>query len=87
MSGYELSALAQFVLPGGAGTLLAVAVLSVLRGWLVPRSVLRDAQADRDYWRETAMAALTQNQQLMEQGRVVRDVMQALPAPEEGRTR
>ena len=35
----------------GVGVLLTLVVLFILTGRLVPRSVLRDAQADRDYWR------------------------------------
>lgn len=73
----------DLIAPGGAVGLLGLTVWLVLRGHLVPRNVLRDAQADRDYWRETAMAAISQNQQLLEGSRVVRDVITALPAPEQ----
>lgn len=37
-----------------AGALLAIVVLAILRGNLVPRQQLLDTQADRDKWRETA---------------------------------
>lgn len=32
----------------GAGALVVLGVLSLMRGWLVPRSVVRDLRADRD---------------------------------------
>ena len=37
-----------------AGALVAVIVLAILRGRLVPRQQLLDVQADRDKWREAA---------------------------------
>lgn len=37
-----------------AGALVALIVLLILRGALVPRQQLLDAQADRDKWRESA---------------------------------
>lgn len=37
-----------------AGALLAIVVLAILRGKLVPRQQLLDTQADRDKWREAA---------------------------------
>lgn len=36
---------------GGAAALLSLVVIFILTGRLVPRSVLKDTQADRDYWR------------------------------------
>lgn len=43
----DLSWLSQ----AGPWGLLSLAVLLVLRGWLVPRRSLLDIQEDRDYWR------------------------------------
>lgn len=37
-----------------AGALVALIVLAILRGNLVPRRQLLDTQADRDKWREAA---------------------------------
>ena len=37
-----------------SGALVAIIVLAILRGGLVPRQQLIDAQADRDKWRESA---------------------------------
>lgn len=37
-----------------AGALIALVVLLILTGWLIPRWVLRQVAADRDYWRASA---------------------------------
>ena len=37
-----------------AGALVAIVVIAILRGNLVPRQQLLDTQADRDKWREAA---------------------------------
>jgi hypothetical protein len=37
-----------------AGALVALIVLFILRGALIPRQQLLDARADRDYWRASA---------------------------------
>lgn len=37
-----------------AGALVALIVLFILTGWLIPRWVLRQVSADRDYWRASA---------------------------------
>lgn len=73
---------------GGAWALLALVVVMVLRGNLVPRSALRDQQAttraaerERDAWREMAQSLTAQNQQLLGSTRVVHDVLTALPTP------
>lgn len=38
----------------GAGALVAIIVLLILSGRLVPRQQLLDVQADRDHWRTAA---------------------------------
>lgn len=48
-----------------AGVLVALIVLLILTGRLVPRRQLMDAQADRDYWRT---AHDTQQQVTLKQG-------------------
>lgn len=40
--------------PVSAGGIVVVVVFLILRGGLVTRQQLRDAQADRDQWREAA---------------------------------
>lgn len=37
-----------------AGAIVALVVLLILTGWLIPRWVLRQVNADRDYWRASA---------------------------------
>ncbi|RRQ81577.1 hypothetical protein [Streptomyces griseofuscus] len=71
---------------GGATALLAIAVLFVLTGRLVPRSVLRDTQADRDYWRaahdEEAKARAAEREltnELLEVAKTADRVIAALP--------
>ena len=71
---------------GGATALLALAVLFVLTGRLVPRSVLRDTQADRDYWRaahaEESKARQAEREltnELLEVARTADHVLASLP--------
>lgn len=40
---------------GGPVALLGLFIVAILRGWLVPRRVLQDTQADRDEWRKIAL--------------------------------
>lgn len=71
---------------GGATALLAITVLFVLTGRLVPRSVLKDTQADRDYWRaahaEESKARAAEREltnELLEVARTADHVLAALP--------
>lgn len=71
---------------GGAAALLALVVLFILTGRLVPRSVLRDTQADRDYWRaahtEESKARQAEREltnELLEVARTADHVLAALP--------
>lgn len=70
-----------------AGGLLAIFVLSILRGWLKPKADLDRMERDRDHWREahtTVTAALTvlsqQNTQLLDGSRTTVDLLRALTA-------
>lgn len=67
------------VVQGGATALLAGVVWMIVTGRLVPRSALLDAQAERDRWRDAALTAMSQNNDLLTGARVARDVIQALP--------
>lgn len=71
----------EAILQAGAGGLVVIFVLAILSGRLVPRRVLLDTQAERDYWRNAAMGTLKQNGQLVEGVAVVKDVLRALPVP------
>lgn len=54
----ELAAL--FLRNWGAGSLLALCVLLIIFGKLVPRATVDDVMKDRDMWREMALKALSQ---------------------------
>lgn len=73
----------QLLVDGAAAALLCLTVILILRGYLVPRSVLNDVKADRDYWRSTAQEAAKQNGQLLESARVTEALMRAIAADEE----
>lgn len=60
----ELAAL--FLRNWGAGGLVAMCVILVLFGKLVPRSIVDDLRKDRDEWRDAALTALAQAEKLAE---------------------
>ncbi|WP_432019926.1 hypothetical protein [Streptomyces sp. 1222.5] len=72
---------------GGATALLILVVLFILTGRLVPRSVLKDTQSDRDYWRaahaEESKARAAEREltnELLEVARTADHVLAALPS-------
>ena len=69
----------DLLIQGGATALLAVVVWLIVRGHLVPRRALLDAQAERDRWAEACLAAMRQNNELLTGARTTREVLQALP--------
>lgn len=77
----------------GAGGLVVLFVLSIMRGWLVPRSVLEDVRTDRDVrvaeehergeqYRLALEETRRQVTALLDTGKTVANVMRALPADE-----
>ena len=56
----------------GPEGLLSLVVLMILSGRLVPGK-------ERDYWRDAFFEEQRQKRELMETGRVTRDVLRALP--------
>jgi hypothetical protein len=75
---------------GGAVGILALAVLLVLTGRLVPLSILRDVQHQRDVWQEAhrvseeaRAAEREQTRELLEVARVADHVLTSLPRPGE----
>lgn len=73
---------------GGAAALLALVILLILTGRLVPRRTLDDARADRDYWRqahaEEAKARQAEREltnELIEVARTADHVLTSLPQP------
>lgn len=71
----------EWLIPGGAASLLGIAVLMVFRGWLVPGRTVARIERERDEWKALALQTMEQNQQLLSQGRTVVDVLNAIPAP------
>lgn len=61
----------------GAGALVAIVVILILTGRLIPGR-------ERDYWRQAFFEEQSQKRELMETGRVTRDVLRSLP---DGETR
>lgn len=67
------------IIQGGATALLAAVVWLIVRGHLVPRKALLDAQTERDRWRDACLAAMRQNNELLTGARITREVLQVLP--------
>lgn len=79
------------VAQGGAAALVALIVILVLNGRLVPRSTLQDALTERDTWREAhrrseeaRLAEREQTAELLEMSRIAQHVLTALPRPSSG---
>jgi hypothetical protein len=77
------------LLQGGAAAIVGLVVILILRGALVPRSTLRDLQAERDMWRAAHQASEEcrheDRQQLgllMEYARTADHVLRSLPQAE-----
>lgn len=74
---------------GGSVGLLALVVLMVLRGLLVPRSTLKDMREERDTWRsayQESEASRRKDQahvgELLELSRTAIPLLRALPTPQ-----
>jgi hypothetical protein len=72
----------------GAGALLALFIIAILRGGLVTRTQYNDLKDQRDrwesaYWKEKEASALQdrQNDELMETARTMKYFMEAFPRP------
>lgn len=81
------------VLDGSPWALVAVVVMLIYLGRLVPRSVLEDVRndreirlaevrAERDDWKAAAVELRKQNGLLLEQGKSSLKLLRALPTPE-----
>lgn len=68
----------EWIVQGGAVGLLALGVLLVFTGRLIPRSTYNDLKDDRDHWREVAMKAVGHTEQLLPAARVATQVSRAL---------
>lgn len=63
----------------GAASLLAIVILLILSGRLIPRQLLLDMIAERDAWKNLALELLSQNKKMMVTSEVVADVVNAIP--------
>ena len=62
----------------GPTGLLALCVLFILVGRLIPKPTYDDVRAQRDEWKKVAEEALAQNSKLLESSRVADDTFRAL---------
>ena len=88
-----LDGIPPVVLGGSPWALIAVVVLLIYLGRLVPRSVLEDVRndreirlaevrAERDDWKAAAVELRQQNGLLLEQGKSSLKLLRSLPTPE-----
>lgn len=68
----------EWITQGGAVGLLGIVVLLILSGRLIPRRVYRDLENDRDHWREAAMKAINQADQLLPSARITTEMVTAM---------
>ena len=68
----------EWITQGGAVGLVGLIVLLILSGRLVPRSVLRSAEADRDLWRDVALKAIGQTDALLPGAQIATEIARAL---------
>lgn len=68
----------EWIVQGGAVTLLLLVAYFVFTGKLVPRSVLRDLERDRDYWRQIAIQSIGHTDQLLPAAHIASQVSRAL---------
>lgn len=61
---YIMEIATLFLKNWGASGLLAMCIILILFGKLVPRTVVEDITTDRDKWREIAMNAVAQSELL-----------------------
>lgn len=71
----------------GPAGLLALAVLLVIRGDLIPRKQFDEMVADRDFWRELAQRKDVALDEMTEIARTSGRVLDALPAATEAAAR
>ena len=68
----------------GPSGLLALAVLLIIRGDLVPRRVHEAVVTDRDQWRSIALRNMEASEQLIEAAKTSAHVIQSIPKAGEG---
>ena len=63
----------------GPEALVALTVILILTGRLVPRSIYRDKAAEAKEWREVASTVVETNKELLEYARTADAILKALP--------
>lgn len=68
----------EWIIQGGAVGLLALVVLMILRGALVPRKIHEEVMEERDTWRLIALKAMGQTEALLPAAQITTKVAQSL---------
>lgn len=68
----------DWIIQGGAVGLLALVVLLILTGRLIPRTMYKELAEDRDYWRQVALKAGEQVEDLRVYGKITTEVVKRL---------
>lgn len=70
----------------GLGGLVVLGVVSIIRGWLSPRTVTEDLRGERDSWKQAYMESekarnvlMSQNGELLEFARTANQILRSLP--------
>lgn len=68
----------EWIIQGGAVSLLGWVAIMVFRGGLVPRKTVEEIKEDRDTWRLIALKSMGQTDQLLPAAHITTKVAQAL---------
>lgn len=64
----------DWIIQGGAGGLLALVVIMILTGRLVPRPFYRQLEKERDYWRSAAEKSMGHTDALMPAAQIATEI-------------
>jgi hypothetical protein len=76
---FEGLALEAILAKWGPGSLLALTVIMILTGRLVPRSFYREKAQEAREWQAVAMTVVETNKELLEYARTADAILKALP--------
>jgi len=68
---------------GSGWLLVCICVLSMFRGWLIPKSLVDDIRADRDVWRKTALETKDVLTKVVDGQEVTNKLLRSLPGMED----
>jgi hypothetical protein len=68
----------DWIVQGGAVGLLLVVALMVFRGHLIPRTVYKQLERDRDQWREVALKSIGHTEQLLPAAQITTQITRQL---------